>query len=404
MSASQAGRRGFDPRLPLTFHLIYSSGEFICHMPYLAARYLLLIVFIVPLHSCFFNNQSVKNDDGTTASQEYKSGLNALNRDDLIDAEIHFQNALNSRDNFAPALEGLARIQLQRHNPLLTERYLDQAIQADRNWVPAYILKSRLYLVNEDFDLAREELRMAQKRIKKHQLKSFEAEIQPLIAEACFGLGNYESAKIHYINALKQNPEDKRLSDRLEQSKIYSQLLMNKNGRLKTVVRANEMRRGDLALLMRYFLQFAAENQEAEQIRILDLPQDTTLAESIKMCCAANYLPILPDQTFHPEDKVDRAEMALFIERLLNRKYPFIVRLDLIEINDVERYQPFSRAAQLVLTLNLMERDDNQNFRPYDILRGTEALVIVHRLASFLEVPVFPTHFLRNQSGDSKNN
>jgi len=373
-------------------------------MSLLITRYLIPIILLTAFQSCFFGDQSVIQKADTPAIKEYKAGLNSLNKSDLIHAEIHFQNALASRDNFAPALEGMARIFLERNQPLLAERYLEQAVQADQNWVPAYILKSRLYLANEDFDLAREELRLAQKRIKKHQLKNFETEIQPLLAQACFGMGNYQTAARHYKSALNKNPKDKQLSRRYEQAKNYAKLLKNKNERLKKVVRSAEIGRGDLALLMRHFLKFDSNIQQLGKLSILDLPQDELLAESILKCCSASYLPVLPDGTFHPEDKVDRAEMALFIERILSHRYPFFVRWDSINVKDVERYQPFTKAVQLSLTLKLMEQDNNQNFRPYAILSGTEALVIVYRLATFLELPVFPMHFLRNQRGDTKNN
>lgn len=365
-------------------------------MPHTASRYLILFVLAISLHNCIYWGKSNHREKESDANAEYKAGLKALNGQDLIYAEIHFQNALARQENFAPAWEGLARIQLRKDQPLLAERYLERAIRADQNWVPAYILKSRLLLKNEDYDLAREELYLAQKRIKKHRLKSFQAQIQPLLAETCFGLGNYATAVHHFREALKQNPDDGRLQKRLEQATLYSQLLKDKSRRLKDVVRTSEIKRGDLALLMRHFLISKSAGSIPIENQIADLPQDPELAESIRLCCAAHYLPVLPDQTFHPEDKVDRAEMALFIEQILKRKYPFKVPADLQQANDVEPFQPFSRAVRLVLALKLMQWDENLNFHPYKITSGGEALIIIHRLQQFLELPVFPAYLLRN--------
>ena len=415
MSASQAGRRGFDPRLPLygIIMTFYSSGVSLVfpNAPFnwtsmfqriLTTKFLLILLICIILSGCSFFQPNVTITKEASHLLHYKNGLRAFNKSELVQAEILFHDALESRKNFAPALEGLARVYFERKDLQQSELFLERAIYIDRNWIPAYILKGQIYKYKEDYDLALAEFQLAEKLLKAYKIPSLSRKLQPLLAEAYMFTGQFRKAADHYNEAIQQFPDQKDYQQALNEVNTYLHLLDGQSSDIRTIVTHNKINRADLAVLLSNYLVADSVCTEPDSHQPIDAPSDPLYRKAILRCLHSGCLPLLPDSTFRPGDFVDRTEMALFINRILLKKFPEIKATKGINFADLDSKLPYFRAARLVVDLDMIHVNEGQYFYPRHILSGGEAVRIVYRLARFLETPLFPANVLRDKSPDAE--
>ncbi len=346
-----------------------------------------------------------KNDPDSRqkANRCYKEGLLSLKKGSLVQAEICFKQALQQAEPFAPALEGMARVYSRRNQINLAEQYLEASVQADKNWIPAYILKGQILLQKEDYDLALEELKQAEARSRAHQLFSMQKNIQPLLADAYAGTGNFNAALLHYKKAQSQNPDDKTLQQKINATERSLKLVKGRGRALQKIILQKTVSRSDIALLLIDYLPayFMADTLRNELIR--DLPVTAPRAQAIEKTVRAGLLPLLPDGTFRPSDRVDRAEAALFMEHILKEKHTGFQQAERGNFKDVEFWQPYIQAAVLAVSLKLIPAGNDGYFFPKRYVSGREAVEMIYRLAEILQLPSFPAHLLRNKSPEAEH-
>jgi len=355
------------------------------------------------LSGCSFFKSDFAPNSRELALKNYRHGARALKDNDLVQAEIDFHTTLEYQANFAPAFEGLAQILFKKNKIIQAEHYLDLAIQSDKKWIPAYILKGRIYLQKEDFDLALEELNLANNLASNHNLLSLSKEIEPLLADAYSGIGDFYQAHQHYQKAVKNFPQEKHLQIKMMQTAAYVKMLQNKGEQVNGIMAKEVITRADLAVLLLNYLIPDRVNQDTLNFTIKDLPESATQREAILKCVHLKYLSLLPDGTFRPSDRVDRAEMALFIQQILKMQFSDFGSANLLIISDIEPWQSYARAASLVVKLNIMRLDEDGGFVAQNLIPGTKALQIVLRLATVLKFSSFPMHLLRQESPNTEH-
>ena len=397
MSASQAGRRGFDSRLPLSMKI---KSEI--HLPGRPVYLFFLTVFF--LQSCGFFLQKNAPAPHEVAKKCYKEGLLSLNSGSLIQAEICFKRALQQENKYAPALEGMARIYFMRGKINPAEQFLDAAVQADKNWLPAYLLKGKILLQKEDYDLALEELQQAEFLSRAHHLPALQKTIQPFLAEAYAGCGNFKQALVHYKNARRQKSADPRLKQKIADTERSLLLLRGKGSALQKMMLQKTISRADLAVLLTQYLEAKVFSDTLVNGRIRDLPMAKLQGQAVQKTVRAGLLPLLPDGTFHPGDRVDRAEAALFMEHILKQHANGFMPAPAAYFKDVESWQPYLQAAALSISLKLIPSGREGYFFPGRYLNGKEALAMIYRLAELLKLPSFPAYLLRDKSDNAEQN
>ena len=320
----------------------------------------------------------------------------------LVQAEICFKRALQQTDPYAPALEGMAQVYSRRNQINQAEQYLEAAVRADRNWIPAYILKGEILLQKEDYDLALEELKQAETLSQTHQLFSLQTTIQPLLADAYAGAGDFKAALLHYQKARIQNPNDKTLQQKITAVERNLELLRGRGRDVQKIILQKIVSRSDFALLLTEYLPAPLLADTLQKKIILDLPVSPPRAQAIQKTVWAGFLPLLPDGTFRPADRVDRAEAALFMERILNQKQSGFKKAEAGTFKDVESWQPYAQATVLTISLKLLSVGENGYFFPKRYITGREALEMVYRLNKVLKLPPLPTDLLRDKGPDTE--
>ncbi len=362
-----------------------------------------VFLMTVLLQSCGFNLSKEAPGLRQEADHCYKEGLASLKSGSLVQAEICFKNALDKINPYAPALEGMAQIYFRQNLINEAKHYLSAAIETDHNWLPAYILKGRILLREEDYDLALEEFQKAENISHQHHLLLMEKKLQPYLAEAYAGTGNFEQALFHYRRALAQNPGDTELQQKRSQAEHGRLLLQGKGNAVRKIILMKTVSRADLAVLLEEYLDADIVSDTLIKASIRDLPMDARKAQAVKNMVALGLLPLLPDETFHPSDRVDRAEAALFMEEILKRKSPGFSAVPAVAFKDVESWQPYACAAAATNSLKLLPAVENEYFFPERYISGREAVEMVYRLTEILKLPSFPVNLLRNKRGKTEH-
>ncbi len=363
-----------------------------------------IFITVILLQSCgFFLSKNIPNSR-QDADHCYKEGLSSLNSGSFVQAEICFKNALGKVNPYAPALEGMAQLNFRQNQINEAKRYLEAALEADNNWLPAYILKGRILLLEEDYDLALEELHRAEILSHTHHLLLMQKTIQPFLADAYAGTGNFKQALFYYRQALLQNPGEAELQQKISAAEHGQLLLQGKGNAVRKIILKKTVSRADLAVLLVQYLDADIVADTLLNAIIRDLPTETVQAQAVQKTVRSKLLPLLPDGTFHPSDRVDRAEAALFMEQIFKQHFPGFQKADAGHFKDVEFWQPYSRAAVLVVSLNLISAGKDGYFFPKRHLSGREAVEMVYRLAKFLQLPSFPANLLWNKSHNAEHN
>jgi len=120
-----------------------------------------------------------------------------------------------------------------------------------------------------------------------------------------------------------------------------------------------------------------------------DVPADHWAKSFIKESLEKGVLELMPDNNFHPDEKVDRAEFARLIEKFLVRYYndPSLETKFFGQVSpfaDVNNTSPVFNSIMTVSSRGVMPGFDDGTFKPLGSVSGTEALNIIRNLKSKL--------------------
>jgi hypothetical protein len=119
------------------------------------------------------------------------------------------------------------------------------------------------------------------------------------------------------------------------------------------------------------------------------VPADHWAKSFIQECLEKGVLEILPDNNFHPDEKVNRAEFARLIEKFMVRYWndPSLETRFFGQVSpfaDVNSTSPIFNGIMTVSSRGIMPGFDDGTFKPLGPVSGTESLNIIRNLKSKL--------------------
>jgi hypothetical protein len=208
-----------------------------------------------------------------------------------------------------------------------------------------------------------------------------------------YGITEYERAESCFKEALSYFPNDSALQKQKRTNAELKRILRGKKHILRKIARKKQITRADLAVLFAQMLTAKDSCRERGE-HITDWPKDSILNEAMKRAVRCGWLPVLPDGTVHPDDTVQRVELAVFASRIMIRHGLGKFQSKRI-LKDVEPYKPYYEAVLRTCVYGIMQMDKEGRFYPKRLLCGEEALLAVNRLTCVLERAGLPFYFER---------
>lgn len=353
------------------------------------------IVFTISLLMFVFScNRQEMNAKKETASGLYKQGLRFLKNVRAVDAEIAFNKALQIKEKYAPAYEGLARVYLLRGQLHKAENFAKKSINLNKGWLPARIVMARIYLAEGAYDLSRDELQLALKHMLNRELPNLKSEIYALLSQNNLQQKNFIEAEKNGKQALTFKADNVQALEILDEIKEILGHLKGRGQVIQDLAAKSVITRADLAILLYTelgsFKFFKEDSSKRNQIKksALDVKEGDPAFDAVNWNLRHHLLPLLPDSTFRPNDKVDRAEMTLFLQGILKVLFPDSLyslpfTRGMHAYFDVDSSQPYFKALQTISSLRLMESKDKY-FRARHTVSGLEAIKSIDRLKEIM--------------------
>jgi len=358
----------------------------------LKKQFLLIISLIVFFFSCTHRLEKPIQDD---AARFYKEGLGFLHNYELVQAEVSFNQALQIQKDYAPAYEGLARVYFQRGKYGRAENLAKKSHQLNPNWMPARIIKARIYLAEGDYDLSRDELLIALEQVGSLKLPALRSTIHQLLAKNYLLQRNFSAAEKHLKTALDLKADNAEALQTLHEIEEDLAVLRGRQNGVLEVAAKPVITRADFAVIL------FQELQNLNTINFEELHPDSRPAardvrseheyfEAVQFCLKNKLLPLLPDSTFRPKDKVDRAEAAIFLKNMLPiLRYDSADKIDSFSTKkslykDVTKRDVYYSAVAAVTNFKLMSAETDGYFMAQKILSGLQAVKIISRLKEML--------------------
>lgn len=149
---------------------------------------------------------------------------------------------------------------------------------------------------------------------------------------------------------------------------------------LRYIMHTDAITRLDCAYLFALFMP------SQSTVNYYDIPLDLRLKLYSKTAYSTvqrGFMSVFPDNTFKPDEKIQRYQIAIFISRYIASVDPFFDKgMEHIDIMDTDETFFAYKPLQTVVSRNIIEMDKGR-FRPYDYVTGTEAIEYFHRLSKF---------------------
>ena len=347
--------------------------------PYLAVFLLLSII------SC--NTQQVISKE-QAAALFYKKGLLLFHEKKYIEAEFTFNEALKNKKDFAPAYEGLARVYLQRGQLHKAENFAGQSLKLNKSWIPARIVLARIFFAEGAYELSRDELQLALKQMLNLDFPDIKSEIYVLLSQNDLRQNSFAAAEKNAKKALEFQADNKQARKILDEIAGIMRRLRGRGQPIQQLATKSVINRADLATLLHFEMKALLKDSAKVKRRALDVEKNHPAFTSIQWCLDYDLLPVLPDSAFYPGDRVDRAEMALFMYHILNTVFPdsaYHVCFDkeTRSYADVKPFHPYFIALNTISALGMMDGKDGL-FRARDPLSGLEAIKCIDRLKEIM--------------------
>ncbi|MCD6117831.1 S-layer homology domain-containing protein [bacterium] len=272
-----------------------------------------------------------------TPQNHYKQGLREIERGNLTDADKEFDRAIRLAPDYAGGYAGKALINCKNKDFGMAFKMIDKAIGKDKKFVDAYIIKGRILTAEKkDKDWIKNAEKSFNKALKIDP-KSYKAMYYQGIAykeafmfnDAADSFRKVIASKGDYAQAADKEWE---LVQKIQRAAPGTELG-------KKIALIPEIDRSDLAVLLveelkiltvidkrktkTYDTSFRApegrtemKKKEAEQAKIADI-SDHWAKTWIAQVVNAGIMEKFPDNTFHPDQKITRANFAMILQNML---------------------------------------------------------------------------------------
>ena len=149
---------------------------------------------------------------------------------------------------------------------------------------------------------------------------------------------------------------------------------------LRYIIQSDAISRLDCAYL------FAMYVPQQTMIEYSSIPLDLRVklySKTAYSTVVRGIMQLFPDNTFKPDEKISRYQLAIFFTRYITMVDPFFDKgMKNIIIKDVDSKFFAYKPVNTVVSRNIMELDNGQ-FKPYDYVSGNEAVEYFYRLSRF---------------------
>jgi tetratricopeptide (TPR) repeat protein len=351
-----------------------------------------------------------------TPEYHYNEGVKFLKADDINNAAREFNLAKSLKADFAPAYEGLGLVSLEQGDLETAEKLIKESLNKDGDWIPAQVAKGRLYIAREEYEDAIDEFEDAVEDVDDSKSvkdkRGVKKDAYYWMGVAYKQWGKYIEAQTAFQQILEIDNTDTRASKAIKELAEYQAAVAGQSPELRKIAAQKEITRADVAVLFvtelpiekifrkspsQQKISYAAPGQSIMGQRqtesgqpewaATDVSDDfwakTFVDKALKMGIIDKY----PDDTFKPNEKVNRAEFARLIEHFLVKAWddseletqyfgsvsPFA---------DVLNTSPIFNSIMVVSTRGIMPGFEDGTFKPLKVVSGAEALNIIRNLKS----------------------
>jgi hypothetical protein len=351
-----------------------------------------------------------------TPEIHYDRGKSLFDQEKYKDALYEFQQANSLNPKFAPAFEGMAWINLEEGNLTAAMENANKALDLDGKWVLAKIVRAKVKAKQGKYEDAINEAKDAINDVPKSTVpdkKRATVEGYMTLGDVYKEANRYNEAQDAYSKVLEIDQTNMKADKAIKDLAAYKSAIAGQRPELQKIAGQKEITRSDVAVLFALELPLQKVFREApqptqagfrpptaptmgqtEQIKTgaalpPDVPADHWAKSFIQECLEKGVLEILPDNNFHPDEKVNRAEFARLIEKFMVRYWndPSLETRFFGQVSpfaDVNSTSPIFNGIMTVSSRGIMPGFDDGTFKPLGPVSGTESLNIIRNLKSKL--------------------
>lgn len=374
-----------------------------------------LIIAMVIFASCGGPKERKKMSELDTPEYHYNQGKKYLERNDLKTASNEFNLAKSLKNDFAPAYEGLALVDIENNKLEDAEKKIKKALSMDSDWIPANVAKGRWYTAKGEYEDAVDELEDAVDDVNdsdsKMDKKSVKMDAFYYLGVAYKEWGKYIDAQTTFQKILVIDNTNVKASKAIKELAEYQAAVAGQSPELKKIARQKQISRSDVAVLfvtelpldkifrkttVKEQIKFSAPGQKtmgkrddpskaADETVAADVPTNHWAVSFINEALQRGIIEKFPDGNYHPEENVNRAEFARLIEHFMVKAWDdrsletkFFGQVS--PYSDVLNTAPIFNSIMVVTSRNIIPGFDNGTFKPLSPVTGTESLNIIRNL------------------------
>jgi tetratricopeptide (TPR) repeat protein len=351
-----------------------------------------------------------------TPEIHYDRGKSLLDQEKYSEAMYEFQQAKSLNPKFAPAYEGMAWVYLEEGSLDAAMENANKALDLDGKWVLAKIIRAKVKAKQENFKDAIKEANNAIEDIPKSSVpdkKRATVEGYMTLGDIYKEADMYNEAQDAYSKVLELDQTNMKADKAIKDLAAYKSAVAGQRPELQKIARQKQITRSDVAVLFVLELPLQKIFREAPQATQAgfrpptapvmgktesiktgqelppDVAEDHWAKSFIQEALDKGVLELLPDNNFHPDEEVNRAEFARLIEKFLVRYWndpaletKFFGQLS--PFADVNGTSPVFNSIMTVSSRGIMPGFDDGTFKPLGPVSGTESLNIIRNLKSKL--------------------
>jgi tetratricopeptide (TPR) repeat protein len=349
-----------------------------------------------------------------TPEYHYNQGKKYLEKNDLKTATTEFNLAKSLKNDFAPAYEGLAIVDIENKKLNEAEKKISKSLSIDSDWIPANVAKGRWYTAKGEYEDAVDELQDAVEDVddsdSKMDKKAVKMDALYHLGVAYKEWGKYIDAQTTFQKMLDIDNTNVKASKAIRELAEYQAAVAGQSPELKKIARQKKITRSDVAVLfvtelpldkifrkttVKEGIKFSAPGQktmgkredpsQAEEAVAADVPENHWAVTFINEALQRGIIEKFPDGNYYPEKSVNRSEFALLIQHFMvkawdDRSLETKFFGETSPYSDVLNTSPIFNSIMVVTSRNIIPGFDDGTFKPLAPVTGTQALNIIRNL------------------------
>ncbi len=282
---------------------------------------------------CGGKNTLVKQGLMDTPQAHYTQGKSLLKEGKIDEARKEFNRAIHLDQKFAPGYEGMSLVYMLKGDIKSAHKYVDKSIGLNNKWVPAYVAKGRIFSAEGKY---KDGISWFDKALKMDKANE-DAYIYK--GEAYIKLNDYDNAENTYKEGLNAIPNSTTLNDKWKDLQDIRRASAGLPPEYVAIARTPAITRADLAALfvVELNLDKVMKKRGAPEYKKFYAPESNIMGkkeektspqfpQDIQNHWAKHYIEKVinygimepyPDGTFKPDEKLTRANFALFVQNFL---------------------------------------------------------------------------------------